>query len=161
MVHYKGHVLASDMTGGFYSLRHDDSPLALCADRKRPASVFSRKRSSIRATRILLRGSASDRGCNADAKTRERPGGLRKVSVAVALKSGRRCRFVSKKGGLGPARSCKTPVFITARGNKSWSLLLRGAFKPGTYTVSVRATDSVGNRGPTKTATLRLRAVNR
>ena len=42
MVHYKGHVLASDMTGGFYSLKYDDSPLPLCADRKRPASVFSR-----------------------------------------------------------------------------------------------------------------------
>ena len=47
MVHYKGHVLASDMTGGFYSLKYDDSPLPLCADRKRPGAVFSRKRSAI------------------------------------------------------------------------------------------------------------------
>ena len=41
MVHYKGNILASDMTGGFYSLKYDDSPLPLCADRKRPVSVIT------------------------------------------------------------------------------------------------------------------------
>jgi hypothetical protein len=160
MVEYKGHILASDMTGGFYSLKYDDGPLPLCTDRKRPATVFSRKRSAISATRLLLRGTASDRGCKADVKTRKRAGALRKVSVAVALKSGGRCRFVSRKGTVGAARSCKQPVFLTARGNKNWRLELRGGFKPGTYAVSVRATDAVGNRGTTKTATLRLRAAN-
>ena len=158
MVPYEGHILASDMTGGFYSLKYDDSPLPLCTDRKRPGSVFSRKRSAINATRLLLRGTASDRGCKADASTRERVGALRKVSVAVALKSGTRCRYVSRKGTLGAARSCTKPVFLTARGNKRWRLELRGAFRPGTYAVSVRATDSAGNRGSIKTATLRLRA---
>ena len=161
MVHYKGHVLASDMTGGFYSMRLDESPLPLCADRKRPATVFSRKRSAISPRRIVLRGTASDRGCRADARTRERAGAIRKVRVAVALKSGTRCRFASRKGTLGAARNCRKPVFITARGNKSWRLELRGAFKPGAYAVSVRATDSVGNVGPTKSATLRLRAPKR
>jgi hypothetical protein len=68
---------------------------------------------------------------------------------------------VSRKGTLGKARSCKTPAYLTARGNKSWRLELRGAFKRGTYVVKVRATDAVGNRGPIKTATLRMRAVNR
>ncbi len=157
MVQYKGHVLASDMTGGFYSLRLDESPLALCADVKRPSSVFSPRNSSIRAKRILLRGTASDRGCKANAKTRERAGALRKVSVAVALKARTKCRFASRKGTLGKARSCTTPAFLTARGNKSWRLELRGKFKPGTYVVKVRPTDAVGNRGPIKTATLRLR----
>ena len=161
MVVSKGHILASDMTGGFYSLKYDDGPLPLCADRKRPATVLSRKRSSLRATRLLLRGTASDRGCKADAKTRERAGALRKVTVAVALRSGTRCRFLSRKGTPGAARSCRKPVFMTARGNRSWRLELRGTFRPGTYAVSVRATDSAGNRGPTKTATLRLRAANR
>jgi len=161
MVHYKGHVLASDMTGGFYSLRLDESPLPLCADRKRPTSVFSPRNSSIRATRILLRGTASDRGCKADVKTRERAGALRKVTVAVALRSGTRCRHVSRRGTLGPPRSCRTPVFLAARGNQAWRLELRGTFKPGRYVVSVRATDAAGNRGRTKTATLRLRAANR
>jgi hypothetical protein len=149
------------MTGGFYSLKYDDRPLPLCADAKRPATVFSRKRSAISTRRIVLRGTASDRGCKADARTRERPGALRRVSVAVALKSGTRCRFASKQGRLGAARSCKSPVFVTARGKKTWRLELRNRFKPGTYVVSVRATDAVGNRGAIKTATLRLHAANR
>ncbi|MDP1849693.1 MAG: hypothetical protein Q8K79_18040 [Solirubrobacteraceae bacterium] len=161
MVHYKGHVLASDMTGGFYSLKYDDSPLPLCADRKRPATVLHRKRSAISTRRIVVRGTASDRGCKADAKTRERAGALRRVSVAVALKSGTRCRYLSKTGRLRAARSCTKPLFVTARGKKTWRLELKNRFRPGTYAVSVRATDSAGNRGPTKTATLRLRAANR
>ena len=158
MVVYKDHVLASDMTGGFYSLRYDDSPLPLCADRTLPRSVFSRKRSSIRATRILLRGTASDRGCRADPKTRKRPGAIRKVTVAVARKADGRCRFVSAKGTLGAAVSCKKPVFVAARGTKQWRLDLRGTFRRGTYVVSIRARDGAGNREPTKTASLRLRA---
>jgi hypothetical protein len=161
MVHYKGHVLASDMTGGFYSLKYDDSPLPLCADRKRPATVLSRKRSAMSPTRIILRGTASDRGCKADAKTRERAGALRRVSVAVALKSGTRCRYLSRTGRLGTARSCTKPLFVTARGKKTWRLELKNRFRPGTYAVSVRATDAAGNRGPIKTGTLRLRAENR
>jgi hypothetical protein len=161
MVPYKGHILASDMTGGFYSLKYDDSALPLCADRKRPTTVFSRKRSAMSRTRIILRGTAGDRGCAADAKTRERAGALRRVSVAVALKSGTRCRFLSKTGRLGAARSCTKPAFVTARGKKTWRLELKNRFRPGTYAVSVRATDSAGNRGPIKTATLRLRAARR
>lgn len=158
MVHYKGHVLASDMTGGFYSLRHDDSPLPACTDRKRPRAVFSRKRSAISTRRIMLRGTASDRGCKADAKTSKRAGAIRRVSVAVALKSGTRCRFLSRRGRLSDARSCRKPSYITARGKKRWRLELRGSFRPGTYAVRIRPTDAVGNRGAAKTATLRLRA---
>ena len=161
MVHYKGHVLASDMTGGFYSLKYDDRPLPLCADRKRPATVLSRKRSAMSTTRIVLRGTASDRGCKANARTRARAGALRRVSVAVALKSGTRCRFLSKRGRLGAERRCTKPVFVTARGKKTWRLELKHRFRPGTYVVSVRATDAVGNRGPIKTAMLRLRAARR
>ena len=161
MVHYKGHVLASDMTGGFYSLKFDDGELPLCADVKKPGSVFSRKRSSIRSGRMLLRGTASDRGCKATPRRASAPGAIRRVSVAVALESGTRCRFVSRKGRLGAARSCKKPVFITARGNKSWRLELRGKFTPGTYVVSVRPRDTAGNAGTTKTATLRLRRAAR
>ena len=159
MVHYKGHILASDMTGGFYSLKYDDRPLALCADGKRPVSAIARKTSSISATRLRLRGTASDRGCAAAAKTRERPGTVRKVSVAVALKSGGRCRYASRKGTLGARRSCGAPVFLAARGTTKWRLDLPGTFTSGTYVVSVRSRDGAGNveRRP-KTATLRLRA---
>lgn len=155
MVHYKGNILASDMTGGFYSLKYDDSPLPRCADRKRPVSVIDRKRSSVRAGRLIVRGTASDRGCAAAAKTRERAGAVRKVSVAVALKSAGRCRYVSRKGTVGARRSCSRPVYLKARGTKRWRLDLRGRFKRGTYVVRVRSRDRAGNAERTKTATLR------
>ena len=63
MVAYKGNVLAADMTGGFYSLRYDDSPLPLCAD-----TQARRRRSSAARTRACapsgssLRGNASRQG---------------------------------------------------------------------------------------------------
>lgn len=158
MVAYKGNVLASDMTGGFSSLEYDDSPLPLCADRKRPVSRVDRAHSSVSVRRLLLRGTAGDKGCAGTAKTRERVGAVRKVSVAVALKSDGRCRYVSKKGTLGARRNCKTPVFLTARGTSRWRLDLRGAFKRGSYVVSVRSRDGAGNAERTKTATLRVRA---
>jgi len=157
MVPYKDHVLAVDMTGGLYSLRLDESPLPLCADVKRPTSVLSLKRSSIRATRIFLRGHAGDKGCSAAASTSKRLGSVSKVSVAVARKAAGRCRFVGKKGTLGRARSCAERQYITASGTKRWSLELRGRYRSGTYEVSVRAHDGAGNREPARTARLRLR----
>ncbi|MDP8968818.1 MAG: hypothetical protein M3N04_09480 [Actinomycetota bacterium] len=157
VVVYKDHALASDMTGGLYSLRYDDSPLALCADDRRPRSVLSRKRSSLRSGRILLRGTASDRGCSATPSTRARRGAVRKVSVAVARKVGARCRFASTRGTFGKARACSKPVYLRAKGTKRWRLELKGTFPAGTYRVSVRATDAAGNRERVKTAILRLR----
>ncbi|MFP5361411.1 MAG: LVIVD repeat-containing protein [Thermoleophilia bacterium] len=161
MVVYKGHVLASDMTGGLYSLRYDDSAAALCTDARRPRSVLSRRRSRLRADRILLRGTASDRGCSAGSATRKRPGSVRKVSVAVARKSGSRCRFLSRRGTFGRPRACSRPVYLRARGTRSWRLLLKGSFPAGTYRVSVSARDGAGNRERAKTATLRLRGRRR
>ena len=154
---YKGSVLAADMTGGFYSLRYDDSPLPQCADTRKPTSVFSRKNSSLRAKRILLRGNATDKGCSAAAATTKRPGALQKVTLTVARKAAGRCRFVSKKGTLGRARSCLSPVYLTAKGTRRWSLELRGTFAAGTYEVTVRARDGAGNRERAQKISLRLR----
>jgi len=161
MVVYSDHVLASDMTGGLYSLRYDDDAMPLCADGTPPRSVLSRKRSSLRASRILLRGTSSDRGCRAGAAVRKRAGAVRKVSVAVARKAGTRCRFLSRRGTLGRARSCAKPVYLRAKGTTRWSLSLKGRFVAGPYRVSVRARDTAGNSERVKTTTLRLRAANR
>jgi hypothetical protein len=161
MVVYKDRVLASDMTGGLYSLKYDDSPLPLCADVTRPRSVLNRKRSSLRARRILLRGTASDRGCPAAPTTRERAGAVRKVSVAVARKAGARCRFLGRRGTLGSPRACSRPVYLRAKGTSSWRLERKGAFPPGTYRIDLRARDGAGNRERTKRATLRLSAAKR
>jgi hypothetical protein len=157
MVAYKGHVLAADMTGGLYSLRLDEGPLPLCADTRAPRSVLSRRRSRIAAGRIVLRGSASDRGCSATPAARRRPGSVRRVRVAVARRQGGRCRFVSRRGTLGRARSCRSPVMLTARGTRRWQLELRGRFGAGTYDVAVSARDGAGNREPARTTRLRLR----
>ncbi len=157
MVAYKGYMLAADMTGGFYSLRYDDSPLPQCADTRKPKSVFSTKRSSLRAKRIFLRGNASDHGCSAAATTTKRPGALRKVSVAIARRAAGKCRFVSKQGTLGRARGCTPPAYLTAKGTRRWSLELRGTFPKGSYQVSLRALDATGNREPVQTLRLRLR----
>jgi hypothetical protein len=157
MVEYNGYVLASDMTGGLYSLKYDDSPLPLCEDRTRPRSVLSTKRSRLRATRIVLVGTASDRGCSAQPATRKRAGAVSQVSVAVALKSAGRCRFLSARGRLGKARSCTKPVYLRARGTTAWKLTLKGSFKSGAYRVTLRARDDAGNRERANLATLRLR----
>ncbi|HEV2786451.1 MAG TPA: hypothetical protein VGV67_08695, partial [Solirubrobacteraceae bacterium] len=157
MVVYKDHILASDMTGGLYSLRYDDSALPLCGDVRAPRSALSRRRSSLRANRILLRGTASDRGCSATAAARKRRGEVRKVSVAVARKAGTRCRFLSRRGTVGRARSCAKPVFLAAKGTKRWRMSLKGRFAPGSYRVSVRARDAAGNDERVKTTTLTLR----
>lgn len=161
MVVYKDYVLASDMTGGLYSLRYDDSPPGLCADARRPRSVLSRKRSRLRANRILLRGTASDRGCAGSTTARKRAGEVTKVSVAVARKAGTRCRFLSARGRFGAARSCAKPVYLRAKGTRSWRLELKGRFPAGSYRVTVRARDAAGNRERARTTTLRLRAGKR
>lgn len=157
MVVYKDHVLASDMTGGLYALRYDDSPLPQCADVRPPTSVLSRRRTSLRAKRIVLRGNATDKGCSASPTTSKRPGALRRVSVAIAREVSGGCRFVGSKGTLGRRRSCAKPVFLTAKGTRRWSVELRGAFPKGRYQVNVRARDAAGNREALQTIALRLR----
>ena len=157
MVAYKDHVLASDMTGGFYSLRYDDSPLPLCADTRLPRSVLSRKRSSLRRRASCCAATRPTRAAAPRPTTRKRPGAVRRVSVAVARKAGGRCRFVGAKGTLGRARKCATRQFMTAKGTRRWSLSLRGRFPAGSYEISVRARDGAGNRERTQTVRLTLR----
>lgn len=157
MVAYKGYVLAADMTGGVYSLLYDDTELPLCADKKRPRSRLSRARSRIGSKRLVVRGSASDRGCKATSKTRRRRGAVRKVTVAVARRAGARCRFYSATGRLSSARSCSRPIGIKARGTTSWRVTMKGSFPSGAYRVSVRARDGAGNQERVRRIALKRR----
>ena len=79
------------------------------------------------------------------------------MTLTVARKAAGSCRFVSKKGTLGRARSCLSPVYLTAKGTRRWSLELRGTFPKGTYEVTVRARDGAGNREAAQKIALRLR----
>ena len=137
-VHYKGHVLAADMTGGFYSLRYNEDAGSGggCVDRSAPVSRFAKRRSRVSRTGLRLRGRVRDRGC----------GSTRRVQVSVARRVGRRCAFLRRNGRLTRARSCRRPVYLKARGKRRWKLRKRAALPAGRYLVRVRGVDAAGNR---------------
>jgi hypothetical protein len=118
----------------------DDAPAATapagCVDTKGPNT---RVRSSSRGAgrSHMLRGSATDAGCQANS--------VALVSVSVALKHGKRCQFLTKKGKLSRASSCAKPHFLTAVGTKNWRVNLPRRMKRGTYQILTRAVDSAGN----------------
>jgi hypothetical protein len=107
-----------------------------CVDVTRPRS---RVQTSSRAAsrKHVLRGTASDQGCSGSK--------VALVSVAVALKQGKRCRFVSHSARLGRASSCKRPHWLSAKGTDRWSLRLSKRMPSGKYQVLTRAVDSAGN----------------
>ena len=73
-VHYKGYVLAADMTGGFYSFHYRGDATGGCSDGAAPVSRFLRRGSRIDRAGFRLRGRVRDRGC----------GGTKRVQVSVA-----------------------------------------------------------------------------
>jgi pseudomonalisin len=121
-----------------------------CTDATAPRSSFTRK--SLRASRrkLALAGKASDRGCGTAGA-----GKVKRVRVAVARMSGKRCRFLALRSGFSKPRSCKSAGYLVARGTTKWKLSLRRRLSAGTYRAYVRATDSAGNAG--KAASLRFR----
>jgi Zinc carboxypeptidase len=109
-------------------------PIVGCADRTAP-------RSSIGRTGLTLRGRVTDRACTA-----RRPA----VAVALALRTGKRCRAVLASGKLARARSCRPAGFRRASvgrakaGKSAWKLRLR-LLPKGRYIAWVRAVDAAGN----------------
>jgi hypothetical protein len=85
----------------------------------------------------MLRGSASDVGCQTNS--------LALVSVAIELKHGKRCQFLTRKRKLSRSVSCTKPQYLTAVGTKSWRVSLPRHMKRGTYQILTRAVDSAGN----------------
>ena len=69
--------------------------------------------------------------------------GIALVRVAVAHKSGSKCRWLDSKGRLGAPSSCDKPRFMRARGAARWSLgvRIRGA---GSWRVLSRAEQTGG-----------------
>ena len=109
---------------------------AVCRGRTAPVVRGARLRS--RAGRLRLAGRARPARCG---------GRIARVEVAVARVSGRRCRFLSRSGRLGPRRRCRASdaSFLRARGTSAWSLRVRAP--RGRYRAFVRATDVFGNVG--------------
>ena len=117
----------------------------LCADARAPVSGPTRGSLRISRKRVLVRGRAADHGCQASGAFGTRKGRLARVVVAVALRSGNRCRFLRPSGQLSSARSCSRPVFVAARGLASWTLKLKTPLPAGRYQVWSQSADTSGN----------------
>ncbi|MGZ6674666.1 MAG: hypothetical protein ACXVFM_20190, partial [Solirubrobacteraceae bacterium] len=112
-----------------------------CTDRTAPVSKFARRR-AVKASRrrLSLTGTAGDRGCRADGAGR-----VTRVRVAVALRVGKRCRFLKGRKGFSKPRSCSKRNFMAAKGTTHWRYAFRGHLAKGRYRAYVRATDAAGN----------------
>jgi hypothetical protein len=109
-----------------------------CVDHVRPLSRLSVSwRRGFRHG--VIRGIAIDQGCGAAGA-----GKVKRVSVAIARKVGKRCQPLKRNGRLGRAIACK-PVWLSAKGSKQWIFRLRHQLPRGKYIVNTRAVDSAGN----------------
>ena len=108
-----------------------------CVDTSRPRTrVMSSSRSAVRTH--MLRGTATDTGCT--------PGGsVALVSVSIALKQGKQCKYLTRSARLSRSGTCKTPRFVSAKGTKNWQLKLPRRLPHGSYQILTRAVDSAGN----------------
>ena len=114
------------------------SPKA-CVDNMRPVSRLSATwRTSFR--KGVVRGIAIDQGCGAAGA-----GNLKRVSVAIERKVGKRCQHLLRNGRFGRASACSHHVWLPAKGKANWSFHLARKLPRGKYTVSTRAVDSAGN----------------
>jgi hypothetical protein len=152
-----GHIMIPDMTGGLTVIREDNAPAAIvgkpvnpngtgngggggsggeasCKDKLAPSARVSKAK--LTRKRITLSGRAADKGCSRVAR----------VSVAVAKVSGKKCRFLSSLRKFSKARSCRKPLYLTARGTTNWSYSLKTKLGKGRYLVMARSTDTSGNR---------------
>ena len=129
---------------------------AACRDRAAPTSRIA-KGARIGEHNLRIRGTSRDRGCRRARRGRQpasRACGRGRPGPGEAVPVPARGRSFSR------ARSCSRPLYVKARGTKTWHLDLVGTFPKGTYRVTVRGTDSrrnVERPGKRQKITLRLR----
>jgi subtilase family serine protease len=123
-----------------------------CADRTAPVASFARRR-WVRASRkrLVLSGTASDRGCGVKGA-----GKVKRVRVAVMRKAGKRCRFLKGRKGFSAPRRCSKRIYLTAHGTSKWTLTFKGRVAKGAYRTYVRASD-VSRNVQVKVITRRFR----
>jgi hypothetical protein len=120
-----------------------------CIDRKAPTSTANRRSLKRRKGRVLLSGTARDRGCAAKAaRTPTDRGGIKRVFVSIGkVFAGNKCRFLTRKGTLlRKKRSCNRAVLLTAKGGTHWRFSKRARLPRGKYRAVVRAVDRAGNK---------------
>jgi hypothetical protein len=114
---------------------------AECLDRASPVSRFDRlAHPASRRTGVAVGGRTSDRGCGQNGA-----GAIKTVSVALARKSAKRCRFARSDGSFGAATSCAKRAYLRARGTARWRLAFRHRLRAGHYVAYARAVDTAGN----------------
>jgi hypothetical protein len=123
-----------------------------CIDRAAPASRFSRRWSAASSRGVTLRGSTTDRGCGSRGQ-----GQVRSVSVALARRTGKGCRFARADGRFGPRTGCVPTRYLPARGTASWRFRFAHRLPKGSYVAWVRALDAAGNVEAPRRYTTRLR----
>jgi len=135
--------------------------VASCRDRTRPTLRYALGGIRGSSRTIDLRGTAADDGCagSVAAHTVARRGAVRSVRFAVSAFTPGGCRFVGVDGRLTPTRSCRRPLFLTARGTGRWQLRVRGRFPHGRYVVRSRVYDAAGNIGRPAPRTFRIARV--
>ena len=112
-----------------------------CRDTSGPTSRFKRTARTASARRLRLSGTTTDRGCGAS-----RRGTVRRVRLAIARRTGKRCRSLLPSGRLARrAVSCRRTAYVNARGTTRWSFTARRRLPRGRYEIWVRAIDAAGN----------------
>jgi hypothetical protein len=120
-----------------------------------PRSSVSSRHVSVTRRRIALSGRSIDRVCDTGHAHSAFRGKVAHVDVTVARAAAHgRCQFLTAKGRLTKARSCKRPLRLAAKtrfighttNKTAWSLARRVHLRSGRYTIGVRGTDSFGHR---------------
>jgi hypothetical protein len=101
-----------------------------------------RKAVKRRGKGVVLAGTSSYKRCKGGAA-----GKVRRVTVALKLQVTKsKCRYLTRKGTLSKARSCKAkPTYFTAKGTTRWTLRVKGPLPAGKYLALIRARDNIGN----------------
>ena len=116
-----------------------------CGDHAGPTSRFYRnirQAAKRRGKGLVLAGTSAYKKCKGGAA-----GKVKRVVVALKLQVTRKkCRYLTKKGRLSKAKSCKRkPAYFTAKGTTKWTFEVKGPLPRGKYLALVRARDNIGN----------------
>ena len=115
-----------------------------CGDHAGPTSRFLSRLSKAARRKgkgLVLRGTSKFRKCKGGPA-----GKVKRVVVTLELQQGKRCRYLTKKGTMGPLGSCKRKArMFQAKGTRKWSFRIRGPLPSGRYVALVLSKDNLGN----------------
>jgi hypothetical protein len=121
----------------------------------RPSSRILRRRTHGSRHALTVFGTAAEHRCATASSARRRRQRVAHVYVSVYERLGHgRCRFLGRRGTLGPLRACGRPITLLARGTSHWRLRIRTSLPPGRYLIQSVAVDRLHHRQPRKAVSL-------